>query len=286
MYLVKRPKFTGFYFIFAMLVLTSCAKQTLSPQIISDSTEVKSQQGIQIVDSLKAVEPEKSSLVEPVTDSKNISDELSFTYLKAKSKVSWKSDKNTDNYTVDIRAKKDSIIWMNISVSMISGANGLFTKEKVQFYDKINDKYLSWSYDSLSTMLGFKVDFGIIQSLIIGNEPFKKNNSRVIRENENFIIQQEEGKVKIDNFVGPNRKLKKLLMKEDASENKMQLDFEDFSQINQSLFPFSSQITLDVKNKENELKKTIISIKYSKVELLETPLAFPFKVPEKYLKNK
>ena len=41
---------------------------------------------------------------------------------------------------------------------------------------------------------------------------------------------------------------------------------------------------LDVKNKENQFNQTLITIKYSKVELLETPLEFPFKVPAKLLK--
>lgn len=267
-------------------MLQSCSSSKSIPSGV-DSL-MKEVPGPAIVDSIKSLpvaanpEIEKSETI----DSKTISDELNFTYLKAKSKVVWKTDKDQDHYTVDIRAKKDSIIWINISVSMVSGATGLFTKEQVQFYDKINGKYFSWSYDSLSHVMGFKVDFSIIQSLIVGNEPFKKKNSKVIRENENFVIQQQEGQVKIDNFVGPNRKLKKLMLKEDASDNQMSMDFEEFSSINQFLFPFSSQITLDVKNKENEMKKTVISIKYSKVELLEEPLLFPFKVPEKYLIKK
>lgn len=254
----------------------SVATQTDSLNVIAvqkiDSTQLVKQEPV--------IEPPK----EESADTKNYSDELNFSYLKARSKVVWKTEKNQDNYTLDIRVKKDSLIWINISVSMISGATGLFTKEKAQFYDKINDKYFAWSYDSLSNMMGFKVDYSIIQSLIVGNEPFKKKNSKVVRENENFVIKQQEGQVKIDNFVGPNRKLKKLLLKEDISENQMRMDFEDFATINQSLFPFSSQITLDVKNKENKVMNTVISIKYSKVELLEEPLTFPFKVPEKHLK--
>jgi hypothetical protein len=53
--------------------------------------------------------------------------------------------------------------------------------------------------------------------------------------------------------------------------------------LNQVLFPFSSQINLDVKDKDNKNVNTLITIKYSKVELLDTPLEFPFKVPEKLL---
>jgi hypothetical protein len=139
------------------------------------------------------------------------------------------------------------------------------------------------SYDSLSVKMGFKVDYSILQSLIVGNQPFKKNNSRVIRENENIILKQQEGRVNIDNMVGPNRKLKKLLMNDVPTNNKMTMDFEEFTELNQVLFPFSSQINLDVKDKNNVNVNTLITIKYSKVELLDTPLEFPFRVPQKLL---
>lgn len=220
-----------------------------------------------------------------VLDQQSTSDDLNFTYLKAKSKVMWKTRTNTDNYIVDIRMKKDSIIWANISVSMISGAAVLFTKERVQFYHKINNEYTNLTYDSLSTSLGFKVSYDLIQNMIVGDQPYKKNNSRrVVRENENFLVKQQEGHVEVNNWVGPNRKLKKLSVSDLPSSNKLTLDYEDFASLNSAIFPFSSSITLDVKNKENQVNQTLISIKYSKVELLDTPLEFPFKVPAKLLK--
>lgn len=220
-----------------------------------------------------------------VLDQQSTSDDLNFTYLKAKSKVMWKTRTNTDNYIVDIRMKKDSIIWANISVSMISGAAVLFTKERVQFYHKINNEYTNLTYDSLSTSLGFKVSYDLIQNMIVGDQPYKKNNTRrVVRENENFLVKQLEGHVEVNNWVGPNRKLKKLSVSDLPSSNKLTLDYEDFASLNSAIFPFSSSITLDVKNKENQVNQTLISIKYSKVELLDTPLEFPFKVPAKLLK--
>lgn len=218
-------------------------------------------------------------------DAKESADDLAFRYLKAKSKVAWKSGNNTDNYAVDIRVRKDSLIWVNISQAGLTGATGLFSQDWVQFYQKISGEYYNLTYDSLSTMMGFRVDYRIIQSLIVGNQPFKKNNSRVIRENENIIIKQDSGRIKIDNMVGPNRKLKKLLVRDEPSSNKLTLDFEEFTNLNQVIFPFSSQITLDVKNKDDKRVTTVIQIKYSKVELLETPLEFPFRIPAKFLKK-
>lgn len=283
-------RFSLFSFIGMVLILNifSCSKSITKVNLLADTIKIDS---IPLPSPILTIDSNASrvQVAVPFTlenpDSKLRSEELNFNYLKAKSKVTWKTDNNQDNYTVDIRVKKDSLIWVNVSVAMVSGATGLFSKDRMQFYHKINNEYYNLTYDSLSVLMGFKIDFNILQSLIVGNQPFKKNNSRVIRENDNFIFKQEEGQIKIDNFVGPNRKLKKLLVSDEPSKNKLTMDYEDFSTINQILFPYSSSITLDVTNKENQLKKTVISIKYSKVELLDTPLPFPFRVPEKLLKK-
>jgi len=261
-----------------LLMIQACGKKIAStPQVapvVMDTLVIETGK-----DTIRISVPKPEIKEEP----KVIIEDLNFNYLKAKSKIVWKTAKDQDTYTVDIRMKKDSTIWVNISQSGFTGATGLFTKALVQFYQKINSEYYRFSYDSLSVKMGFKVDYGILQSLIVGNQPFKRNNSRMIRENENIILKQQEGRINIDNMVGPNRKLKKLLMNDVPTNNKMTMDFEEFTELNQVLFPFSSQINLDVKDKNNKNVNTLITIKYSKVELLDTPLEFPFRVPQKLL---
>jgi hypothetical protein len=277
-------------FFFAAFSIFSCGKKGLvskipatltTPILITSTIDTLAKKKVKAVDSVvkKMIEPVKIE----ESELKLVTEDLNFNYLKAKSKIVWKTQQNQDTYTVDIRMKKDSLIWVNISQSGITGATGLFSKSKVQFYQKINGEYFNLTYDSVSVIMGFKVDYSILQSLIVGNQPYKKNSSRVIRENENIILKQQEGRINIDNMVGPNRKLKKLLVNDVPTSNKMTMDFEEFRLLNQVLFPFSSQINLDVKDKDNKSVNTLITIKYAKVELLETPLEFPFKVPEKLL---
>ena len=271
-----------FVSLFLVFVLLQACK-TGSVVQVAQQMPVDTVRVVLPIDTIQHEEPKPN--VTDERDSKESADDLSFSYLKAKSRVAWKSGNNTDNYSVDIRVKKDSIIWVNISQSGLTGATGLFGQDRVQFYQKISGEYYNLTYDSLSTMMGFRIDYRMLQSLIVGNQPFKKNNSRVIRENENIIIKQDSGRIKIDNMVGPNRKLKKLLVRDEPSSNKLTLDFEEFTNLNQVIFPFSSQITLDVKNKDDKRVTTVIQIKYSKVELLETPLEFPFRIPAKFLKK-
>ncbi len=272
-------------FLFMACSIFSCGKRVLVSKIpstlITSNIDTLAKKEVKVIDSMvkKTIEPQRIDDAEL----KLVTEDLNFNYLKAKSKIVWKTQQNQDTYTVDIRMKKDSLIWVNISQTGITGATGLFSKSKVQFYQKINGEYFNLTYDSVSVLMGFKVDYLILQSLIVGNQPYKKNNSRVIRENENIILKQQEGRINIDNMVGPNRKLKKLLVNDVPTSNKMTMDFEEFTLLNQVLFPFSSQINLDVKDKDNKSVNTLITIKYSKVELLDTPLEFPFKVPEKLL---
>ena len=274
---------TRFVLLFLVFVCLQACKSSSVVQVAQEN-QVDTVRVVSLPDSVPQLIPEPIVATEE-QDSKESVEDLAFTYLKAKSRVAWKSGNNTDNYSVDIRVKKDSIIWVNISQAGLTGATGLFSQDRVQFYQKISGEYYNLTYDSLSTVMGFRIDYRMLQSLIVGNQPFKKNNSRVIRENENIIIKQDSGRIKIDNMVGPNRKLKKLLVRDEPSSNKLTLDFEEFTNLNQVIFPFSSQITLDVKNKEDKRVTTVIQIKYSKVELLETPLEFPFRLPAKFLKK-
>ena len=280
---------TLIFLLASTLFFTSCKRRQINQSAnipaVTDSTNVVITQPVS-KDSAKVIiadVPVKTG--ENEVDKLKIED-IDFRYLKAKAKVSVKTPNDNQNFTVDIRMKKDSIIWMNISVIGITGATALFDKNFVKLYDKYHGEYNEYTYTEFAEKFKFNINYDILQSLIIGNRPFKKNKSRVVRENEYYLLKQEEDKVLIDNYIGENKKLKKLLLTQEDTNNKLTLDFDDFKMLNQYLFPNSSLITVDYKsNEDQKMYQTVVNIKHTKVELLETPLEFPFKVPEKLLKK-
>jgi hypothetical protein len=273
------------FLLVSIVFFASCKRQPINkPSASSDKDSVQVITSTPIVkDSVLVTPPVK--IAENEEDKVKI-DEIDFKYLKAKAKVSFKSPKENQNVNVDIRMKKDSIIWMNISALGFSVASALFDKDIVKFYDKFHGEYNEYTYTDFSEKFKFNIDYDILQSLIVGNRPFKKKKSRVVRENEYYLLKQQEGKVMIDNYIGDNKKLKKLLLTQENTDNKLTLDFDDFTMLNQYLFPNSSLITVDYKSQEDQkMYQTVVNIKHTKVELLDTPLEFPFKVPEKLLKK-
>ncbi|MES2516573.1 MAG: DUF4292 domain-containing protein [Bacteroidota bacterium] len=269
------------------LFFASCKRQQINKTaIVVDSTNVTVTTPTLPTDSVQVTIPSVPVNVVENDEDKVKVDEIDFKYLKAKAKVSIKSPKLNQTVNVDIRMKKDSIIWMNISALGFSVASALFDKDIVKIYNKLEGNYNELTYSDFAEKFNFNVNYDILQSLIIGNRPFKKNKSRVTRENEYYLLKQEQDKVMIDNYIGENRKLKKLLLTQEDTDNKLTLDFDDFTTLNQYLFPNSSLITVDYKSQEDQkMYQTVVNIKHTKVELLDTPLEFPFKVPEKFLKK-
>lgn len=274
--------------LLVLFVNVACKKQVVqqsnaNPVVAKDTSNVAS------------VQPKLDSTVARVVVNPNAEeneaekisvDEIDFKYLKGKAKVSVKSTALNQTVNVDIRVKKDSLIWLNISVPglPVSVATALFTQDSVKLYNKYEGDYHEYPYELFSEKFKFNLTFDILQSLIVGNRPFKKKKSRVVRENEYFLLKQHEGKVSIDNYIGQDKKLKKLLMTQEVTNTKLSMNFDEFTALNNYLFPLSNLITVEYKSeKDQKVYQTVITVKHTKVELLEEPLTFPFKVPEKLL---
>ena len=281
---------TLIFLLASTLFFASCKRQQINKSVsipdTADSSKIVFNPPVIVKDSSIATPPNNPVKVVENEEDKVKIDEIDFKYLKAKAKVSVKTPKESQNVNVDIRMKKDSLIWMNVSFAGFSVASALFDKNIVKLYDKIHGEYNEYTYSDFAEKFKFNVNYDILQSLIVGNRPFKKNKSRVVRENEYYLLKQEQDRVLIDNYIGTNKKLKKLLLTQEDTNNKLTLDFDDFTMLNQYLFPNSSLITVDYKsNEDQKMYQTVVNIKHTKVELLETPVEFPFKVPEKLLKK-
>ncbi|MGM9512294.1 DUF4292 domain-containing protein [Larkinella sp. GY13] len=219
-------------------------------------------------------------------DPKATVDQVDFAYLTAKSKVSFKSkDQDINNANVNLRIDKDSLIWLSVSGVGVEVARALITKDSVVIMDRIHREYSVYDYASLSQRFNFNLTFGLIQSLLIGNLPLPQEPAqRVKNEKDYLLLRQREGKVMVDNYIGEeNRKLKKLLVVEQPTKNSLTLDYEDFTVLNNFLFPYTSLVTVDYKSKnDGQPYQTVLRIRHNKVELTDKNPGFPFSIPPKY----
>lgn len=222
----------------------------------------------------------------PSIDPNATVDQVDFDYLTAKSKVSFKSkEQDINNASVNLRIDKDSLIWLSVSGVGVEVARALITKDSVVIMDRIHREFSVYDYPSLSQRFNFNLNFGLIQSLLVGNLPLPQEPAQRVRNEKDYLLlRQHEGKVLVDNYIGEqNRKLKKLLVVEQPTKNSLSLDYEDFTVLNNFLFPYTSLVTVDYKSKnDGQPYQTVLRIRHNKVELTDKNPGFPFSIPPKY----
>ncbi|MDB5240052.1 MAG: hypothetical protein JWP57_677 [Spirosoma sp.] len=212
--------------------------------------------------------------------------EIDFRYLTAKSKISFKSpEQDIDNANINIRVRKDSLIWLSVNKLGIEAVRGIITRDSITIIDKIHREYTVYDFPTLSRQFNFQMNFELLQALIVGNLPLPKRPAQKIKnERDYLLLRQSEGKVLVENYIGEqDRKLKKLMLTEQPTKNTLRLDYEDFTSLNNFLFPYTSLVTLDYRSKsDGQFYQTLLRIKHNKVELVDKNPGFPFTIPANY----
>jgi len=234
-------------------------------------------------DSLKRPSlPQTPASVDPT---QNV-DQIDFSFLVARSKISFKSkDQDINNANVNLRIRKDSLIWLSVSGVGIEAARALITRDSIVVLDRIHREYAIYDYNTLSQRFNFRLTYELLQSLIVGNLPLPKQPAQKVKnEQDLLLLRQSEGKVLVENYIGEkNRKLKKLLVVEQPTKNSLKLDYDDFTVLNSFLFPYTSLVTLDYQSaKDGQFYQTLLRINHNKVELTDKNPGFPFAIPAKY----
>ena len=277
-------KLSLYVFLITAISLTSCKKQASKMHQKSDSLIVADSLKPIIIDTLHFTHNIDS--VENQVSAIKV-DEIDFLYFSSTSKIRYKTATESQNAQINFRIKKDSLIWFSISGFGIEAVRGIITKDSLFAIDKLHREYYKFDFASLSQRFNFDLSYNVLQSLVLGNMPLKKRgkNKFVKKENDYYLLHQEEGKVMIDNYIGDqNRKLKKLqLTNNDQSENKLVMTFNDFQMINNHVFPYESLITLGYQSvKDQKFYETLVELKHKKVEFSDVPFSFPFSVPANY----
>ncbi len=220
--------------------------------------------------------------------------EFKFDRLNAKLSAEAEVDSTSASFTVTLRIKKDSVIWMSISKLGIEGARVLITKDSVKLLNRIKNTFFVGDFAYISKIVNTDLDFELLQSLLVGNSV-------------EFYDEDEKIKPGIDNCqytLGTIRKkrLRKVMEKGKELKEPAQSIYmipETFKIARILFYEFGPDRSFDARYSEYELKDSTqlfpmkmnytikaqknvkIDLAYSKVVLNEEQ-TFPFKIPENY----
>lgn len=251
----------------------------------------------------KVAQPVESADVKPMKDrsvdellSKLDSSAFKAEWMNAKASVTTVQDGKETSFTIHMRSRKDSVIWISITPLLgIEAARVLIEDDSIKVLDRIGSKYRVTTMEYINKLLQMKVNFEIVQALLTGNFfAYKKNENKfnsVYMEEKYYILsslnkhkfkrsleEKDPNKPVIqDCYVDTNYRITRVAVEDQKINKTLLTDYTDFRTTESGLFPFKSvtKITAD-KNFE-------ITIDYSKVEVGEVQ-DFPFNIPGSYEK--
>lgn len=222
--------------------------------------------------------------------------EFNYNWLTSKFTAEIITEDNKQSFTVSVRAKKDSAMWLSVSVLGIEGARMLVTQDSVRFMDKLNNKYFVGDYQYLSKILSIDVDFETMQSVLIGNsmEFYDEDEKLKSAKDSAFYLLSTIKKRKLKKALKENTenaankelaqriwlhpltfKVYQIIINDFPNDRTFTANYSNFQVIDSSYFPFKAHFVIKAQ------KRILLDIDYSKVTH-EKPQTMPFNIPAKY----
>ncbi len=209
--------------------------------------------------------------------------EIDFEYFHGKARMVFRDEKKERDVKAHIRIRKDSVIWMTFSVIGVQGGKALINKDSITIVSTLEKEVSVFDYRELTKRFNFEVNYQTIQSAILGNLISPRQEEDKITQGPSFnVLEQQRGTVNIKNYINAaSRKLERVEMKEENTNNSITLNYSDFQPVGDKIYPFHGAATIFYKTPKGILNMTI-TLEYNKAEVGDKELKFPFNIPRKY----
>ena len=202
--------------------------------------------------------------------------------IDAKLKVNFDNQKTRQSLSVDMKIKKDEVIWLKGS-KFITVFKAEITPTSVRYYSSLFKHYFEGDFSMIKTLLGVDLNFEQLQNLFLGQSLLnvKEENQAVEIVNNRYVLSPEKQVELFDIFFTINPahfKLDEQSIINAAKNLRLDVQYPSYNLIDNEVFP--SQINIKAKNPK---RLTTIDLIYKTV-VFDTDVKMSFKIPNGYKK--
>ncbi len=210
--------------------------------------------------------------------------EIDFEYMHGKARLIFRDNAKDREVKAHIRIRKDSVIWMKLTVIGVQGGSALINKDSITIVSNLEKEYYVFDYAELSKRFNFEINYKVIQAALLGNPIQAQTADDEVSEDSffNLRINQRNGSVMIQNLINKStKKLERVDLTESVTGNSIKVHYSDFQPVGDKLFPYKGMIDVMYKTVSGIVNNTII-FEYTKAEVGNKELRFPFNIPKRY----
>ena len=210
-----------------------------------------------------------------------LEEEVSYNSLFIRSKATIIEEGSSNQINLSFRIKNSDKILISGSL-LIPLFKALITKKEIAFYEKIKKTYYIEDYNTLTSIINFKLSLNSLEKLFVGKPigDLKETRFSQLTDNQNYILESKNKKVQITYVFNPfNYRLKEQKLYSPISKNELTVQYSNYKIIEGKSFP--QKIIIIAKGKERTLKVLL----NSKINRIDQELTFPFEIPNDYKKT-
>lgn len=203
-----------------------------------------------------------------------------FTWFTGKAKVKYDDGNKAQNFTANIRMKKDSIIWISITSLMgIEAARLTIDQDSIRVLDRLKKRYIVEPVSRSDQYLPFDLDLGMVQDLLAGNFLWSTDGKLKSKVDDGKHVLFIDNKTFESTFwVRPaDHVILNVLIKEMAAGREVGVQVSNFETEEGRTVGTERNIEFTDKNGY----RLQIDMDYSRMKWDE-PTSFPFYVSDKY----
>ena len=225
--------------------------------------------------------------------------ELKFQSITSRFTVNYAFKRTQHDFKGQFRIVKDSAIWISFNQDMgIEIARFLITPDSVKFLDRVSKSYFAGDYTFVNDFLSANVDYGILQSLLLGNdfEYYEIASFKAAIDGKQYRLMTT-GRSKLKKYVRDNDdntrlllqtiwlnpetfKIDEIKLKELTKDSKsLTARYSSFIQIEGQNMPSRADYEIEA---DSPIK---VTVKHAKFTLNES-VTMPFSIPDKYERMK
>ncbi|MCB0607118.1 MAG: DUF4292 domain-containing protein [Lewinellaceae bacterium] len=205
-------------------------------------------------------------------------------WFSAKARIEFADDSQSASGTLNIKMRKDSLIWVSVKKFGFEVARALVTPDSVYVINRLNGEYMAKDLGFIQREYQLPANLNMIQALLLGNPVF-------IGSTANMTIDTTGGQIHLFNgaagrpenhfWVGPapNLLLERMSLRDNGQDRSLDMSLEDYKPANKANkdFPYLREAELF----SRESGRVKVKLNFSDVDLAG-PLEIKFEIPDRY----
>lgn len=198
-------------------------------------------------------------------------------YLSIKSKGLIKDGKGQQSFTMNLRMRKDSLIWVSLSAFGLEAGRALLLPDSIVFIDRLNKKYFIYDYSYLSQIAKMPVNMKQVQLLISGCLLYPADKYRYHLTDDVwqllFTDLYQEHRIKLNDQF----KVRDGAWTQLAELRSLETTYSSYTKTDEVWLPWELRFSMTNGNQTSFLTLNHSHVNTEKIE------QFPFNIPPNYL---